>query len=95
MTNHAKNDFRGRFAAAGVESILFSRHLCGVVEPALDDDEQPGKAERGPDANDHPRNRIHHKQVQERRGRGDRSKNQEGPDVADALGAVQLGRAQP
>jgi hypothetical protein len=44
-----------------------------AVKPAFDDNEQPGKAEPGQDTGYNPCDRIHYKQVQERRGRSDRS----------------------
>ena len=51
--------------AHNLSSGFFRR---GAVEPALDDNEQSGKAEPGQGASHYPRHRIQYKQVQERRG---------------------------
>jgi hypothetical protein len=54
-----------------------------TVEPALDDDEQPGKTEPGQGAGQHPGARIDHQKVEERGCRRNRAESRECPNVAD------------
>ena len=58
---------------------------CSAVEPALDNNEQPGKAEPGEGTSRYPRDRIDNKQVEKRRGRSDGSKSQKDSNVTDGL----------
>jgi hypothetical protein len=53
------------------------------VQPALHDNEHAGETEPGERPRRYPQERVHHKEVHERRGRGDRSEGCEGSNVAN------------